>query len=310
MGKAVSHRILEILLDLLKMSAALLIVAASVYFFLIPSGASVSSISGLAIILQHFTGRSISELTMLLNIALLLLGFLTCGREFGAKTVYASILLPLFLGFFERLFPAQGSLTGDQTLDVVSYIFTVSIGLCILFNDNASSGGLDIVAKIMNRYLHMEIGAAMSLAGMCIALSSALVSDKKTLVLSILGTYFNGIILDHFIFGQTMKKKVCIISKEQERVRSFILRELHSGATVYDIIGAYQLEKRQELVTIVNRQEFQRLMRFLREIDKEAFITVYQVTEMHYIPKGPLYPPPEERIPVPSSGAEGEKDPG
>ena len=150
----------------------------------------------------------------------------------------------------------------------------------------------------------------MSLAGMCIALSSALVSDKKTLVLSILGTYFNGIILDHFIFGQTMKKKVCIISKEQERVRSFILRELHSGATVYDIIGAYQLEKRQELVTIVNRQEFQRLMRFLREIDKEAFITVYQVTEMHYIPKGPLYPPPGELSPGPSSGAEGEKDRG
>lgn len=139
----------------------------------------------------------------------------TCGKEFGAKTVYTSIVLPLFLALFERIFPNIGSLTDSQELDVLCYILTVSIGLSILFNRNASSGGLDIVAKIMNKYLHMDLGKAMSLSGMCVALSAALVYDKKTVVLSVLGTYFNGIILDHFIFNHNVKRRVCIITKRR-----------------------------------------------------------------------------------------------
>ena len=112
---------------------------------------------------------------MILNVVLLVIGFLTCGKEFGAKTVYTSIMLPLFLGMFELLFPDFTSLTDSQELDVLCYILVVSIGLSILFNRNASSGGLDIVAKIMNKYLHMDLGKAMSLSGMCVALSAALV---------------------------------------------------------------------------------------------------------------------------------------
>ncbi len=163
---------------------------------------------------------------------LLVIGFLTCGKEFGAKTVYTSIMLPLFLGMFELLFPDFTSLTDSQELDVLfCYILVVSIGLSILFNRNASSGGLDIVAKIMNKYLHMDLGKAMSLSGMCVALSAALVYDKKTVVLSILGTYFNGIILDHFIFDNNIKRRVCIITKKEEQLRRFIIEELHSGAT-------------------------------------------------------------------------------
>ena len=160
---------------------------------------------------------------MILNVVLLVIGFLTCGKEFGAKTVYTSIMLPLFLGMFELLFPDFTSLTDSQELDVLCYILVVSIGLSILFNRNASSGGLDIVAKIMNKYLHMDLGKAMSLSGMCVALSAALVYDKKTVVLSILGTYFNGIILDHFIFDNNIKRRVCIITKKEEQLRRFII---------------------------------------------------------------------------------------
>ena len=148
---------------------------------------------------------------------LLVIGFLTCGREFCAKTVYTSILLPAFIGLFERLFPNLGSLTDSQELDVLCYILVVSVGLSILFNRNASSGGLDIVAKIMNKYLHMDLGKAMSLSGMCVALSAALVYDKKTVVLSVLGTYFNGLVLDHFIFDQNIKRRVCIITGKGRR---------------------------------------------------------------------------------------------
>ena len=182
------------------LTAAVAIIAAAVYFFLVPSHASVSSISGLGIVVSNFIPLPLSAITMIMNVVLLVIGFLTCGKEFGAKTVYTSIMLPLFLGMFELLFPDFTSLTDSQELDVLCYILVVSIGLSILFNRNASSGGLDIVAKIMNKYLHMDLGKAMSLSGMCVALSAALVYDKKTVVLSILGTYFNGIILDHFIF--------------------------------------------------------------------------------------------------------------
>ena len=154
--------------ETLILTLAVAIIAAAVYFFLVPSHASVSSISGLGIILSNFVPLPLSAITMILNVVLLIIGFFTCGREFGAKTVYTSIMLPLFLGLFEKIFPDFYSMTDSQELDVLCYILVVSVGLAILFNRNASSGGLDIVAKIMNKYLHMDLGKAMSLSGMCV----------------------------------------------------------------------------------------------------------------------------------------------
>ena len=267
------------------LTVAVAIIAAAVYFFLVPSHASVSSISGLGIVLSNFVPLPLSTITMILNVVLLIIGFFTCGREFGAKTVYTSILLPVFIGLFERLFPDIGALTDSQELDVLCYILVVSVGLSILFNRNASSGGLDIVAKIMNKYLHIELGRAMSLSGMCVALSAALVYDKKTVVLSVLGTYFNGLVLDHFIFDHNIKRRVCIITKKEEELRHFILTDLHSGATVYESYGAYNMEKRREIITIVDKGEYQKLMNFMNREDPRAFITVYTVSDMRYQPK-------------------------
>lgn len=276
---------MEIMKETGILTVAVAIIAAAVYFFLVPSHASVSSISGLGIVLSNFVPLPLSAITMILNVVLLLIGFVTCGKEFGIKTVYTSIMLPLFLGLFEVLFPKAGSMTDSQELDVLCYILAVSVGLSILFNRNASSGGLDIVAKIMNKYLHIELGRAMSLSGMCVALSAALVYDKKTVVLSVLGTYFNGIILDHFIFDQNRKRRVCIITGKEEELRQFIIQDLHSGATVYEAIGAYNLEKHNEIITIVDKSEYQKLMKFINEIDPKAFITVYNVSGMRYQPK-------------------------
>lgn len=272
----------EVAWELFTLTAAVAIIAAAVYFFLVPSHASVSSISGLGIILTNFIPLPLSVITMALNVVLLIIGFITCGREFGTKTVYTSILLPVFIGIFERIFPNIGSLTKTQELDVLCYVLVVSVGLSILFNMNASSGGLDIVAKIMNKYLHIELGKAMSLAGMCVALSAALVYDKKTVVLSVLGTYFNGMVVDHFIFGQNLKRRVCIITKYEEELRNFILHELHSGATIYDAIGAYNLDKRHEIITIVDKNEYQKLMNYINNLDPKAFVTVYTVADMRY----------------------------
>ena len=261
------------------------IIAAAVYFFLVPSHASVSSISGLGIVLANFVPLPLSAITMILNVVLLIIGFFTCGREFGVKTVYTSVMLPVFIALFERLFPDIGSLTDSQELDVLCYILVVSVGLSILFNRNASSGGLDIVAKIMNKYLHMELGRAMSLSGMCVALSAALVYDKKTVVLSILGTYFNGLVLDHFIFDHNIKRRVCIITEKEEALRRFILNDLHSGATVYESYGAYNMQKRREIITIVDKNEYQKLMNYMNQEDPQAFITVYTVSDIRYRPK-------------------------
>lgn len=271
--------------ELAILTGAVAIIAAAVYFFLVPSHASVSSISGLGIVLANFVPLPLSAITMILNVVLLVIGFLTCGREFGAKTVYTSILLPAFIGLFERLFPNLGSLTDSQELDVLCYILVVSVGLSILFNRNASSGGLDIVAKIMNKYLHMDLGKAMSLSGMCVALSAALVYDKKTVVLSILGTYFNGIVLDHFIFDHDMKRRVCIITEKEEELRRFIIEDLHSGATIYESIGAYNMQKRNEIIAIVDKAEYQKLMNYISREDPHAFITVYTVSDIRYQPK-------------------------
>ena len=261
------------------------IVAAAVYFFLVPSHASVSSISGLGIVLANFIPLPLSVITMIMNVVLLIIGFITCGREFGAKTVYTSVMLPVFLALFEALFPNAGSLTGSQELDVLCYILVVSIGISILFNRNASSGGLDIVAKIMNKYLRIELGKAMSLSGMCVALSAALAYDKKTVVLSVLGTYFNGIILDYFIFDYNKKRRVCIITEKEEALRQFIINDLHSGATIYEAIGAYNFEKHNEIITIVDKSEYQKLMNFINREDPKAFITIYNVSSMQYQPK-------------------------
>ena len=275
----------KIFMETVILTVAVAIIAAAVYFFLVPSHTSVSSISGLGIVLSNFVPLPLSAITMILNVVLLIIGFLTCGREFGVKTVYTSIMLPVFLGLFEKIFPNFESMTNSQELDVLCYILVVSVGLSILFNRNASSGGLDIVAKIMNKYLHIELGKAMSISGMCVALSSALIYDKKAVVLSVLGTYLNGIVLDHFIFGQNLKRRVCIITKYEEEVRQFILHELHSGATFYEATGAYNMQKHREIITIVDKSEYQKLMNYIIKKDPEAFVTVYTVSDMRYRPK-------------------------
>lgn len=261
------------------------ITAAAVFFFLVPSHLTIGSISALAIVVSNFIPLPISALTFILNVLLLVVGFLLIGREFGAKTVYTSILLPVVMWVLEVLFPNFQSITQDAFLDMLCYLFSVSVGLAMLFVNNASSGGLDIVAKILNKYLRMELGKAMSLSGMCVALSSALLYDAKTVVLSVLGTYLSGIVLDHFIFGMNVKRKVCILSSKREEIQRFILKELNSGATLYDAIGAYDGKVQREIITIVDKHEYSKLMSYVEKTDPMAFITVYTVNEVSYQPK-------------------------
>ena len=261
------------------------IVAAAVFFFMLPSHVSVGSGAALAMVLSNFIPLSVSTITLIMNVGLLIIGFLLIGPEFGAKTVYCSILMPVVMGVFEKIFPNFQSITQDPLLDVICYILVVGVGLAILFSRNASSGGLDIVAKIMNKYLKMDLGKAMSTSGIVVALSSALCYDSKTVVLSLLGTYFGGMVVDHFIFGINIKRRVCVISNDLEPIVDFVLHELHSGATLNEIIGAYDRTPRMEMVTIVDKNEYKQLMDYVRKIDPKAFVTVYSVSDMRYQPK-------------------------
>ena len=278
-------RILRFIKEYVTITLGAVLAAAAIYFFMLPSHVAVGSGSALAMVLSNFIPLPVSVLSLLLNVFLLLLGFILIGPEFGAKTVYTAILIPVFLGVFEGVFPNFQSLTEEPFLDTLCYILVVGLAMAILFSHNASSGGLDIVAKIMNKYLKMDVGKAGSVAGIVVALSAAFCYDTKTVVLSVLGTYFGGMIVDRFIFGLNIKRRVCVISPKMDEIVHFLLHELHSGATINEIIGDYDNTVRREVITIVDKQEYRRLMDFVKRVDPKAFVTVYSVNEIRYQPK-------------------------
>lgn len=259
--------------------------ALAVFFFLMPSHLAVDSVTGLAIVLSELTSLDVSLITLILNVVLLIGGLVLIGRDFGVKTIYTSLFLPLALGVLERMFPDVQSIMGNPFLDMLCFIFLAGAGSAVLFNLNASSGGLDIVAKILNKYLRMELGTAISLSGICVALTAALVYDAKTVALSVLGTYLLGLALDHFIFGMNIKKRVCIMSEKQEEITRFILDTLHSGASLYQAVGAYTGEIRSEIIVIVTKQEYLKLINYISAADPSAFVTVCNVNEVIYRPK-------------------------
>lgn len=261
-------------------TAGVFVVALAVYFFLMPSNVVVGSLAGLIMVIAEFVPLKISVLTFIANAILLGIGFLLVGKEFGAKTVYCSLLMSVYLAIFEVVFPNFTSFTNDQFLDALCYLVVVSVGLALLFNANASSGGLDIVAKLMNKFLHIEMGKAMAIAGMVTAATSVLVYDSKSVVLSILGTYANGIVIDSFIDGFNKRRHVCILSKEHEKIHRFIVEELKQGVTLYKAIGGYSMDEKIELVTILDRTSYAKLLQFVHSVDAHAFMTVSTTNEI------------------------------
>lgn len=256
---------LSFLKEFLTITFGAVLTAGAIYFFMLPSHVAVGSASALGMVLSNFIPIPVSLIILLLNVFLLIIGFILIGPEFGAKTVYTSIMVPVAMGVFEVIFPNFQSLTQDSLIDVLCYILVVGMAMAILFSCNASSGGLDIVAKIMNKYLKMD--------------------HAKTVILSVLGTYFGGIIIDHFIFGLNLKRRVCVISPKIDEITDFVLYQLHSGATLNEITGAYHKNPQKEMITIVDKHEYRKLMDFVKETDPKAFVTVYAVNEICYQPK-------------------------
>ena len=261
------------------------IIAAAVYFFMIPGNLTPGSAAAVGLLLSNVIPLPVSVITLALNLSLLVIGIVLIGPEFGAKTIYTSVLMPVIMGIYEIAFPNVVSINQDPLLDMLCYVLIVSAGLAMVFNCNASSGGLDIVAKLMNKYLRMELGKAMALSGVAVCVTALAFYDLKTVIISIIGTYFSGIVLDYFIFGMNIKRRVCILSAKHEEILSYILHDLHSGASLYEAIGAYDKSVRMEIVTIVDKHEYSKLMDYLQKTDPKAFVTVYSVNEVSYVPK-------------------------
>lgn len=279
-------KILKIIKEYFMITFGAVVAAAAIYFFMLPSHVAIGSGSALAMVLSNFIPLPVSVISLSLNVIFLIMGFILVGPEFGVKTVYTTILVPVSLGVFEIFFPNFQSLTEDPLLDMICYLLIVGIAMAILFSYNASSGGLDIVAKIMNKYLRMELGTAISVSGLAVALTTIFAYDTKIVVLSLLGTYMSGIVVDKFIFGLNIKRRVCILSQEHtQTIVDYLLHELHSGASLYDVIGAYDGVVRREILTIVDKNEYRKLMEFVKKTDPKAFVTVYSVNELRYQPK-------------------------
>lgn len=266
--------------DYIIITIGTIIASFSVFFFLTPSHLAVGSISGLAVLIAKFVPMTVGTLLIILNGICLLLSAIFVGKEFTYRTLYPSILLPIVIRILERIYPNMQSLMGDQFLDMLGYLFLYALGASLLFMNNASSGGLDVITKIMNKYFHMELGTAMSVCGMAVAIPSIFIYDIKTGLLSILGTYFQGIILDHFLFGFSIKKKVCVVSDHIEEIRDYVINVMHSGATFYEATGAFDYRNYKELNIIVNRQEYVTLINLIDKVDPDAFVSVYNVSEI------------------------------
>lgn len=270
----------NILKEYVTITVGMFIVSAAVYYLMMPNSFVVGSISGLVMVLANFIPLKVSTMTMILNVALLIIGIVFVGKEFGGKTVITSLMLPVYLRIFETVTPDVPPLTDDMFINMLCHILVISIGQAILFNVNASSGGLDVVAKVLNKYLHFEIGKSLTIAGFVTAATSILVYDRKTLVVSLLGTYLYGIVLDNFIDGFSIRKRVCILSKKYPEIQQFVVHELHRGATLYPAVGGLGNQEQTEVVTILEKSEYAKLLAFIHETDQSAFVTVSTVSEV------------------------------
>lgn len=273
------------IIDFILITIGTIICGVATYFFMVPSNLAIASVSGVAILIGKFVPLSKAILILILNLVLLIISWLFVGREFTIKSIYPSIGLPVVMMILGHYTPNYHGVMNDQFLDMICYLFLCDLGIALMVVRNASSGGLDVLYKMANKYLNIDFGVATSVVGLFISAPAIFIYDPKTGVLSILGTYVTGIIIDHYVFGMTTKLKVCILSKKNDEICEYIINELHSGVTRYEASGGFTGDKFDEINVIVNRNEYAKLMKHLREVDPNAFATVTNIHDVMYRPK-------------------------
>lgn len=262
-------------------NVGLLLVAAGIVFFKAPNKFATGGVSGIAIIVNNFfPGAPVGLLMLIINVALLGLGLWVIGFGFGTKTTYSTIALAGMVWGLQRLFPLKHSLTGDMMLELLFGIFLPAIGSAIIFNCNASTGGTDIVAKILSKYTHLHIGKTLLISDFLIAVVAGATFGIKIGMYSVLGLVMKAFLVDLVIEGLNISKYIIIICSKPEAVKEYIVNALHRGATVYRATGAFTSEEKQVITTVVNRRQAIKLRSFVREVDPSSFVTISNVSEI------------------------------
>ena len=279
--------------ELIIMTVGMTVAAAAVYYFLMPSKLVVGSITGLSIVIGNLfaaagIGIKVSQVIVVINAILLILAWILIGKEFGAKTVYTALILGPLVDMWEKVLPietllepGQTSLMNDPWFDLLCFVLILSASQTILFHINASTGGLDILAKIINKYMHVDIGAAVTVAGAIICCTAFAINPFRLVVIGLIGTWINGLTLDYFTAGMNRRKRVCIISKDYERIREYIIKDLVRGCSMYEVTGGYSGEKSMEIQALLTKDEFAKLMEYLKDNDVHSFITAGNVSEVY-----------------------------
>ena len=279
--------------ELFIMTLGMTIAAAAVYYFMMPGKLVLGSISGLSIVIANVLGLAgvtvkVSWVVTTINAILLIMAWLLIGSEFGAKTVYTAMILGPLLDFwawvcpYEKLIePGLTSVMGDPLLDLIVFVLVVSISQTILFSINASTGGLDILAKIVNKYLHFDIGVSVTVAGAIICCTAFAINPFRMVVIGLVGTWMNGLALDYFMASINRRKRICIVSDQYEQIRSYIVDTLSRGCTIYDVRGGYKGAPHTEIQSLLTQDEFASVMNFVKKKDIHAFITAGNVSEVY-----------------------------
>ena len=279
--------------ELFIMTLGMAIAAAAVYYFMMPSKLVLGSISGLSIVITNVLNMvgipvKMSWIVTAINAILLVLAWLLIGREFGAKTVYTALILGPLLEFWEKVCPyerlveaGQTSVMGDPLLDLICFVLVVSISQTILFSINASTGGLDILAKIVNKYLHFDIGVSVTVAGALICCTAFAINPFRMVVIGLIGTWMNGLALDYFMASVNKRKRICIVSDRSEEIRAYIVDTLERGCTLYDVRGGHSGDPHVEIQALLTQDEFSKVMDYVKKNDIHAFITAGNVSEIY-----------------------------
>ena len=285
--------------ELIVMTLAMFIGAAAVNYFLVPSHLVIGSISGLSIVLSQLLPIKVSVMIFIINAILLLVAWLLIGKEFGAKTVYTALILGPLMDVWEAIIPSSKlaemrlasdmpintanltSVMGDPLLDLICFVLMLSISQAILFNINASTGGLDIIAKIINKYTHLDIGVSVTVGGAIICCTAFLINPVHLVIIGLVGTWVNGLVVDYFMASINQRKRVCVISDEHERLRDFIVNKLHRGCSLYNVVGGYTGKQQVEVESLLSKDEFAALLEFIKTEKIEHFITAGNVSEIY-----------------------------
>ena len=267
--------------ELILITLGTLIVSIGITFFLIPAKLASGGVTGLAIVIETvFPLIPIGVILLVLNMLLYVIGFIAIGPEFGAKTIYASFLLTGLISLLDFIFKIQGPLVPDPIVNLIMGVLIAGIGLGIVFNQNASTGGTDIIAKILNKRFNTDMGKSLLMADLVVVVLASFVLGIELGIYALLGVVFNGYIIDNMIEGFRMKVSVSIISKHSEEIKRYIVEEIGRGATIYTAKGAYTSETKEIINSVMDRKEFVRLKVFVKAFDPESFIMISNVREV------------------------------